>query len=277
MKKKPLKILRIVLLVLVILIVGAIVMVNLFADGAIKAGIEVAGTKTLGVGVSVGEVDLAIMEGKLSFGDVVVDNPPGYKKDEKLLELKEGRIGVEVSSLLGDTVKISEIKLDGMVLVLEQKGRSNNLQEIIKNIPKAEEVEDEKAAKNLQIDELEITNVTVKVKLLPLPGRVDTLPPLKLAPIKMKDLGSDSKLDIAELTGKILVAIAKGVAKQGAGVLPDEMINTMKSTLGISLDIGKGVIKDGTNIGKGVLKGAEDVGKGITGGLKGLLKKKKKE
>jgi len=275
MKMKPLKILRIVLLILVILIVGAIVMVNLFADSAIKAGIEVAGSKTLGVGVSVGEVDLAIMEGKLSFGDVVVDNPPGYKKDEKLLELKQGRIGVEVSSLLGDTVKISEIKLDGMDLVIEQKGISNNLQEIIKNIPKAEEIEDEKEAKNLRIDELEISNVTVKVKL-PVPGKIDTVP-LKLAPIKMKDLGTDSKLDMATLTGKILLAIAAGIAEQGVGILPDEMINTMKSTLGVTLDIGKEVIKDGTNIGKGVLKGAEDVGKGITDGLKGLLKKKKEE
>jgi hypothetical protein len=93
----------------------------------------------------------------------------------------------------------------------------------------------------------------------------------------MTNLGSDNKLDTAALAGKILLAIATAVAEQGVGVLPKEMVDTMKSTLGRTVDVSKRVIEGGEDIGKDLIKGTEDVGKGITEGLKGLLRPKKEE
>ncbi|MBA7624358.1 hypothetical protein ES703_31765 [subsurface metagenome] len=276
--KKTLKNLRIILLVILILVVAAVVLVGLFANRAVKIGIEAAATKTLNVGVTIDDVDLSIMGGKLALQNLSIDNPPGYEHD-KLLELKDAKIVVDVKSLLSDVVHIREIKLDGVDVVLEQRGISgNNLQDVIKAIPSGPEAqgEPEAAGKKLHIDNLEISNVTVKVKLLPVPGRADTIP-LKLAPIKMTNLGSDNKLDTAALSGKILLAIAKGVAEQGVGVLPKEMVNTMKSTLGKTIDVSKRVIEDGEDIGKDLIKGTEDVGRGIAEGLKGLLRPKKEE
>ena len=276
--KKALKNLRIILLVILILVVAVVVVIGLFANRAVKIGIETAATKTLNVGVTIDDVDLSIMRGKLALQNLLIDNPPGYEHD-KLLELKDAKIAVDIKSLLSDVVHIREIKLDGADVVLEQRGISgNNLQDIIKAIPSGPKAEGEPRAtgKKLHIDNLELSNVTVKVKLLPVPGKADTVT-LKLSPIRMTNLGSDDKLDTAALSGKILLAIATGVAEQGVGVLPKEMVDTMKSTLGKTVDVSKRVIEGGEDIGKDLIKGTEDVGRGITEGLKGLLKPKKEE
>ncbi len=276
--KKALKYLRIILLVIVIVVVAVVVLVGLFANRAVKIGIEAAATKTLNVGVTIDDVDLSIMGGKLALQNLLIDNPPGYQH-ERLLELKDAKIAVNIKSLLSDVVHIREIKLDGADVVLEQRGISGtNLQDVIKAIPSGQETqgEPEAAGKKLHIDNLELSNVTVRVKWLPVPGKADTVT-LKLSPIKMTNLGSDDKLDTAALSGKILLAIAAGVAEQGVGVLPKEMVDTMKSTLGITVDVSKMVIEEGEDIGKGLIKGTEDVGRGITEGLKGLLRRKKEE
>ncbi|MHC4174423.1 MAG: DUF748 domain-containing protein [Planctomycetota bacterium] len=276
--KKALKNLRIILLVIVILVVAVVVVVDLFVDRVVKIGIEAAATKTLNVGVSVDKADLSIMGGKLALQNLLINNPPGYEHD-KLLELKDAKIAVDIKSLLSDVVHIREIKLDGVDVVLEQRSISaNNLHDVIKAIPSGPEVQggSEAAGKKLHIDNLEISNVTVKIKLLPVIGKADTVT-LKLSPIKMTNLGSDNKLDTAALSGKILLAIATGVAKQGVGVLPKEMVDTMKSTLSETIDVSKRAIEDGEEIGKELIKDAEDIGRGITEGLKGLLKPKKEE
>jgi hypothetical protein len=45
------------------------------------------------------------------------------------------------------------------------------------------------------------------------------------------NLGGDNKLDVAGLSGKILVAIAAGAAEQDAGILPDEIIGPLSGAL----------------------------------------------
>jgi hypothetical protein len=276
--KKLRKVLIILLVVIVALVVVVVVLVNLFADRAVKIGIESAATKALNVGVTVDDAKLSIMAGKLALGNLVINNPPGYQYD-KLLRLQNAKIEVDIGSLLRDTVNIKEIKLDGAEVTLEQKGiTGNNLQDIIKSLPSAPKTEAgaQPSGKKLHIDNLELSNVTVKAKLLPIPGKVDTVT-LKLAPIKMTNLGGDNKLDTAALSSKILVAITQGIAEQGAGILPDDMLGSLKSTLAKTAELGKEVLKTGENLGKDVLKTTENLGKGVTEGLKGLLKPTKKE
>ncbi len=268
------KILKRVILSILLLLVILCVASYLFGGYLLKIGVETAATKTLGVGVHIDDVDISILRGAVEIEDLIVENPPGYTH-RNLLELDDGRITASIGSLLTDTVRIKELKLNDIDLVIEQKALSNNLQDIIKAIPsdepKAEE-ETKKPAKKLRIDNLEITNITVKAKLLPIPGRIDTVT-LKLKPIRMTDLGSDDKLTVAKLTGKILSAIAGGVAEQGAGVLPEDMTRTMKAVLGKTIELGK----TATEEGKTLLEKGKNTGKGLIEGFKGLLKPKQEE
>jgi hypothetical protein len=269
--KKARKVVRIVLLAVVILIVVVAAAIRLFADRAVKMGIETAGSKALNVGVKVQDVDLSILGGSIGFQNLAIDNPPGYQQ-EKLLELKDAYIAVNVKSLLSDVVNIEDIKLVGANLVVEQKGiSSNNLRDIMKSIP-AKKEQQEPSGKKLHIDNLELSEVTVRVNLLPVSGKSDTVT-LKLKPIKMTDLGGDNELDVAGLSRKILLALAGGIAEQGEGVLPDEIIGSLSDQLkrlgalsGAWLDEGGRILKEGT-----------DLGKDITEGLKGLFKPKEKK
>ena len=266
--KKPRKILRNVLLVILIVILVVVAAAHLLAGYALKTGIEVGATRALNVGVSVGKASLSILGGKVGIGNLSVNNPPGYEH-KKLLELKEASVEVEVMSLLGDVVKIRDIRLDGATVVLEQRGISgNNLQDVIKALPKSEKEAEERTrvgVKKLHVDNLEITNVTVKAKLLPVPGKADTVT-FTLDPIKMTNLGSDNKLDTARLVSKILLAISSGVAEKGVDYLPDEITDTMKTTLSKTLDVGKTAAEEG----KKLIKEGTD----IIEGFKGLLKPK---
>lgn len=273
--KKSVKTVRIILLVIVVLIVSVVVLIHLFGNSALKAGIETVGRKTLGVGVSIDDMDFSILGGSVGFQNLVIDNPPGYQHD-KLLEVGNARVAVGIGSLLKDTVNIKEIKFDSINVVIEQKGITNNLQDIIKALPQSEKEQpkDEaggKPAKNLLIDNLEITNVTVKAKLMPVPGKADTVT-LKLNPIRMTNLGSDSKMDLAKLTAKILLAIATGVTEQGAGKLPEGMVDGMKASLSAAEELGKTAVKEGRELLETGKEGSKEALEAIEG-LKGILKK----
>jgi hypothetical protein len=264
--------------VIVVLLITIVIVVRLFADRAVKFGIEKGGSAVLPVAVKVGDADVRVLFGTLGLHDLVIENPAGYK-NKNLLELKDGSVGLNIRSLLSDTVKIKHIKLDGTELVLEQKDLlNNNIKDILKALPKEEEIEKEPAApgKKLHIDELVISNTTVKVKLLPIPGRVDTIP-LKLGTITMTNLGSDNKLSIALLIRKILSALFEGIAEQGKGILPDDLVNELSGELKHLLGKGKDILLEGGDAGKKILEGVGDTGKKIGEGFKGLNPFKKKE
>jgi len=251
------------IILLIILLVGFFFMGN----SLIKKGIETAGTKTLGVSVALNDVKLSLLTSQIKLGGLVIDNPAGYQ-NKTLLDLKEGTVKLNVRSLTSETVEINTIKLDGTALTIEQKGLTNNLNEILKKLPKEEEAQKETKGKKLVITRLEITNTKVTVKLLPVPGRMDNIT-LNIDPIVMTDLGTDSKLDTGILISKILSAIATGVAKQGAGILPDDMLNRLGTELGRISDFGKGTIESGQKV--------IDSATGLIEGIGGLLGGKEKE
>ncbi len=275
--KKPLIAVRVILMSVLVLVAVAAIAIEMFAERALKIGIEVAATRALDVEVSVGKVDLKIYAGKLNISNLVISNPPGYQYD-KLLELKDARVKTDIKLLLGQRVDIGEVKLDGMTIFIEQKGVfGNNLKDVTKTASeraaarrsaRAEgrqaEGESEELGKRLHINNLEMSNVTVKVKLLPVPGKADTIT-FNLDPIVMTDLGADNELDAAALFGKVLQAIQAGVAEKGTGILPDEMTSAMKSTFDTTIELGKE--------GKELLKDGKGTSENFVFVLTSLLKK----
>ncbi len=268
-------------LLVVVLVISLVV--HFAGDAALKAGIETSASKALGVNVSVGKISFSILAGKVKIKNLVIDNPEGYQHPE-LLRIGKGYVDVSVTSLLSDTVEIETIKFDGIDMVIEQKGLTSNLNDVMKNLPSGDgpaakapaEEKPAKEAKNLLISELEISNVVVKAKLLPIPGKADTVT-IPLAPIQMTNLGSDDKMSTSKLAGKILAAIAAGVAQQGADLLPKDMVSDINSAL---KDKGALVLDESEVIVKEALEGTKDVGEKVLEGgkelgdaLKGLFKK----
>jgi hypothetical protein len=284
---KPVKkLIETIVLVVLIIVVLLLIVFSLFGEHVIKVAIETAGTKALNVGVNIDDLNLSVFRGSVGIKGLVIGNPPGYEH-KNLMELNEGRVKTSLKSLMSDTVEIESINFDGINLFMEQKGLTNNLQDILKSIPKAKEkpkpAEPAKEPKKLHVKQLKITGVKVNVKLLPVPGKATTVK-LELDPIEMNDLGSDDKLTTAKLISKVTVAISKGVVKKGAGVLPDEMINTLSDTLGRFTDISKAAMKEGQKLlesgkeeSEKMLETGKETGQGILEGFKGILKSKEEE
>jgi hypothetical protein len=235
-----------IVVILLVLIVGF----SIFGAGMIKSVVEKTASSTLGVPVTIKSIDLSILRGKVEIKGLVVNNPPGYA-NETLLELGDGVVNLDIGSLMSDTIKIQLVKLDNTKLTIEQKGLTNNLNEIVNKLPKEEKEaapKTEKPGKNLIVTKLEITNTNVRVKLLPISGKSDTLS-LKLDPIVMENLGTDKKLSVATLVGKVMGALAVGVTKQVAGS---------------TAELGKSAVKNTTEAGKNAVDGI----KGLFGGKK---------
>lgn len=269
--KLAVKLVKWAIVPVIVLLVVLCVALCFFGGYILKVGIETAATKALNVGVDIDGLDISLLKSTVEINGLIVRNPPGYTY-ENLLELVSGRVTASVTSLLKDTVRIKELRLNGINLVIEQKALSNNLHDIVSSIAAGDKRESEPSGKKLQIDELEITDIKVKVKLLPVPGKADTVT-LQLSPIKMSNLGTDNKLTTGILASKIMLAIADGVAKQGVGILPEEIVNTMKSTLGKVVDLSETASKEG----KKLIDTGKDVGTKVIDSFKGLLKSKKEE
>jgi hypothetical protein len=246
--KKPAKILAIVLTAIGGVLVVLLIAIGVFGGSLVKKAVQVAGTSALKVPVAVSGADLSVLGGTVGLRGLQIDNPPGYQH-KKLLTLGSARVSVNVRSLLSDTVHIRQIILDGVDLTLEQKGLGSNLQDILHNLPKSDQPQAKE--KKLQIDLLEIRNIKVEAKLLPVPGKADTVP-LKLSTIRMTDLGKNGPLDAAGLTAKVLLAIAGGIAEQGTGLLPKDLVGGMSSALNKTAEAGRGLLKGAADLGKGV-------------------------
>jgi uncharacterized protein involved in outer membrane biogenesis len=258
--KKLVKILRIILLVILVVIIVGLIAVNLFADYAVKVGIESPAAKALNIGIAVGDVDLSIIGGKLAVKNLSIKNPPVYQNEE-LLILRNAEIEVETKSLLSDVVNIKQIKITDVEVIIEQHSVSeNNLQDIIQAIS-----ESTFEGKMLRVDNLEVSDITVKVDLMPDSEQAGPMA-MTLSPIKMMNLGHDNKMDTAALLKKIIYAIADSVVKEGIGVLPKDIVGTMTSTLNKTL-----------GLGTKIMEGKEDIGKNITEAFKNLFKPKKEE
>jgi len=276
------KIVKWIVTVIIIVIVAFVIIFNLAGNSMIRKGIEVGGSSALGVDVEVDSVKLSLMGAKFNANGLVVGNPEGYKT-ESMFEMKKMLIDTSVGGIMGDTIVIDEIILDGMAVTLEQKGLTNNIQEVLEGIkaksqkPDKPEEEEEKEGKKIVIKRLLINEASVKTNIL----TGDKTVGFTLAPIEMKDLGTDKPMDVAMLSGKILAAIATGIVKSGGGLLPEDMLGTMGDTLGEAkklLEESDKMLEAGKDVGKEVQEGLKDAGEGLKDvgeGLKGIFDKKK--
>lgn len=265
------KLIRVILFAIVFVIVLAfigLVAAILFADKAVKTAVETAGTRTLNVAVTIGKANASLLAGAVGLQDITVANPAGYQ-GPALLKLQQVDLKADTASLLGKEVLIKDMKLDNMELFVEQNGLQNNLYQVIKPLRQPHEP----TGKSLVIDNLEIANITVHASVSGIPGQARSMD-LKLASIKMADLGRSEKMDTAVLIGKILLAVAQGVAEQGGGILPKETIGDLGSVLDKALDLGKTILTPGGKTPDGQEK--DSLGKTVTDGLKDLLGGNKK-
>ena len=280
-----------VIITILLLLVVFVVAVFVYAGQATKVVVEKAGTQALGVRTELEKANLSFLGGALKLNGLAVGNPEGYQT-EHLLTIGTCSTAVEIGSLLSDTINVSTIEIDSIVLTIEQKGLKSNLGEILDRISqmKGEEptepkepADGEAPGKQVAIQKIQITNAAVELKLLPLPGQASAVP-IKLAPITLENVSSEGNKGelLVTVFRKVLVALSQAVLESGAA-LPGDIKSTLTSAVA-NLDQALGGVLSGMtggaaemlaepakvieDLGGELGKTAEDIGKGAEDLLK---------
>ncbi|MBI3878989.1 MAG: AsmA family protein [Verrucomicrobia bacterium] len=264
--KKLLKILAVLFVIFVVLVFIA----GMFIGPIIKKGVETVGPQVTKVPITLESASLSLLGGSGSLGGLFVGNPEGYKT-ESAVKVGKVSLGVDPMSLTKDKVHVKSIRLQAAEVTLESHAgmgfaKDNNLTQIQKNIeaftgaaavpatnaPAAPA--DKGAAKKLQVDEILLEGVKVKLAL-DIPGIGQAT--LSIPTIHLTNLGQ----------GPDGITPA-GVAKEVSDALLTEVLKVVSNSLG---DLTK-------NAGKALESLGKDGGKSLEGATKGigdLFKKKK--
>ncbi|MDX2494322.1 MAG: AsmA family protein [Desulfuromusa sp.] len=220
------------LVVVVIVVAGAF----FYVDSIAKKSIEQGGEMALGVPTSLDKVHISLFGGEASLNGLRVANPPGFKA-ETFMQLGQGGVAVSLGSLMGDTIKIPQVKLTNIRINLEQMGKKNNIDPILarakslssqKGKPAAPPAD--KAGKKFIIEYFLLDDVQINASLDFL-GQATSVN-LVLPKIELRDLGAKEQgLPMPELIQKVVQAVLS-VAQDSSGQLSPALAKLLAGELG---------------------------------------------
>ena len=145
-----------VVLIAIIAIGASILLSNL--DGYIKDTIEAEGTAALGSQVSVGSVETDLANGKATIKGLSIANMPGYQAINAM-QIDTLQADVDYQNRL-----VEEILIQQPIINAELKGSRSNFEDLVDNMPAAdEEVADDATKEEAAGDgESEATEISIK-------------------------------------------------------------------------------------------------------------------
>lgn len=227
----------------ILLPIAAVAGLFVYIDQIAKAGVERGATYALGVDTTLDSMSVGVFRGRVAMNGLDVANPPGFDSD-RFLRLGEGRVAVTLGTLMEDTVVVPELRLSGVAINLEKKGKSANYQVILDGLKKFESkgeppAPEKENPKRFVVRLVVVEDVDVAVDLLGIGGGLTRLP-VHLDRIELRDVGSESDggVVLAQLSGMLVKALLEAVVQQAGGVLPGEI--TAELTQGLAMLHGLG-------------------------------------
>lgn len=290
--KKLGKILMWAVIAVVVLLVVAVLTLPMTIGPIVKTAASVGGPKALGVPVSVGDVKLNALAGNLTVSQVKVGNPQGYS-DKDAFAVDKVEVGLNMRSLLSDTIVVRKIQIDAPAISFESKDGKSNFDAMMANAKKASEEEkkqtdkEKKPGKKVVIEEFSLNSAKVSFASGMTLGKALTIP---LPSVTVRDIGKASggttAVDaLTEVINGILggltqavtgAAGAAGDLLKGAGGAASEAAkgatDALKGVTGGATDAAKGA----TDAAAGAVKSAEDAAKGAADAAKDAAKSLKK-
>lgn len=260
---------------LLLLLVLALGLVWIFQGSIVKTAVQSGGTWATGVETKVDDVSAGLLGGKLEIEGLTLANPPGFGA-EPFFALRSAKADWDTRSLLGDTIHVRELELDGLALRIERNASGTNYGRILDHASqkgggaKPSPEADAGSKRVLVVDRIVLKDVSAEVLLADLPIgngplRV-TVPRLEIA-----DFKSDGPTH--EIVGQLLSAVVEAALKAsldaGGGIIPADLARDLKSRLQDAESALKGALE-------GDLKGSlEGAGQALEG-LKDVFGTKKK-
>lgn len=251
-KKKAIKITVIVLASILALLLVLIITLPYI----LKAGIQTVGSGIAGVPITVTSISFNPLTGSLEINNLIVGNPKGYSTPHAF-KLGKFHASVKPSSLFSSKLIISRIEVRAVELNYETSILNNNISDIQANVNKTRKLEaaektgdkkpEEKKAepagkpKALQLDQLELSDITVCVTVKGTKAGV----PLMMPPISLRDLGTGpdgitSAAVINDVLTSMLISLGKLIGTDIAGkAIGDTAASAGKVIGGTAESVGK--------------------------------------
>ncbi len=241
----------------VAVIVGAVVVVLLIVlafslNGIVRKGVEVVGSKVLGVSVTLEKASVSALRGKVSLEGLVLGSPGGFEAEEMF---RVGRVSVraKISSLLGDEMVVKEVDIDAPEITLEIDGLRTNWGALLEGLEK-EEAEEEKAEKKVRVDVIRFRDGKIKVSGVPLAGSAGIpLPSLEIKELKTAD---GTGVTVARLMRDVIRSLYRSILQAADKVLPTEQLEKLGKGVGLAI---KDVGAAGAEKAKGLIKGIGEI------------------
>lgn len=231
-------VLRIVLVLLLIVLVGGFITLR-YAGSIIREVVQSEGSSALGVNTTLSSASLDLFGGHVNLSGLELASPAGYSAP-KMFSLGSGDVRVSYGKLREDPIRISNITLDKLALVIEERGGKLNLQALTDEMAKRSEPQptdakrDQSKPVNLVIDELTITNSQVTLKLSLLPTEI-TVP---IPSMTLKNIGTGEGSKNGAALGDVIALVSNEL--MGAAASSDKLPPEVQALLkGKFAEVGK--------------------------------------
>ena len=197
-------------------------------DGIVKDVIETEGTEALGSPVTVGSVVTDLINGSVVINNLTIANPVGYKA-KNAIEVTSFGASVDYQNQVVDTIEI-----DQPIINAEQKGKNNNFQDLLDNMPVTAEEEDTSTEEDttvITINQLALRRATVNLITsgLSLGGQAIELGDRSFV---MDDFVVNNLSGTAtEISDEVVQKLTAHVSAQVANYLKNEIVKIAKSAV----------------------------------------------
>lgn len=118
---------------IILLIVGAAVFVAGHLNTLVEDGVETVGPKITKTSVSLDSVDISLLKGGGKLNGFVLGNPKGFDSPHAM---KTDIFSMKVNplALRNEVVGVDELIIQGVEIVVEQKGLNTNIQSLLKTL-----------------------------------------------------------------------------------------------------------------------------------------------
>jgi hypothetical protein len=230
---------RIVLVLVVILVVALIVLyVNL--NSIVRRTVETQSAASLNVPTKLQAANVSLFGGEVGLKGFEVGSPQGFKSPQ-MMTLGGIDVGVKVSDLRGDPLRVDRIDIKEPKMVIEMQGMAFNIKKFIDSLPAGEpKTSDNKDPLKLIIKDLKVSGAQVIFRpdlqaLSAVPGIGQGLSGMKqeyvlsIPPLDLQNIGSgegnQNGAAIKEIVSLLVTQLAAKATESDQ--LPPELRNVL--------------------------------------------------
>ena len=199
---------------IIVLAIAIAVAAYFYYDTALRRGIEIAGSRVLGVEVQVQEVALSPLTGTASISGLTVANPPEFGAPYAL-ELGNLELVINTDTLLSDVIEIESIVVDSARVTYETRLVTDNIRTLLANLPSGPRAEQPSAETggSTQVIIRDFRMLAPQVTV----GAAGVSAPILIGDVHLQNIGDQSNaVTVAQALQQILAALSSSLVSEGA-------------------------------------------------------------